>query len=198
MDGLILGCREAVERVGATIHDIQTSSRRMVDVTGVVDTVAFQANLLAVDAVITAAGGDRERAFSALAAQVHGLGQRSADAAREIKTLIEDTLALIHASGAGTSQAQAAVTGLTEDLRQITAFITDITYSAEEQAAGITQISQALGEMEQITQRNAALVVQTSAAAGALAGEAATLDTLVRAFRTGALTPPDAAAPPRR
>jgi methyl-accepting chemotaxis protein len=186
MDQLVAGCGSAVHQMADIIRNIDGASSRVVDITSVVDAIAFKANLLAVNAVVRAAAGQPEEGFSMLASEVHGLGKRSADASREIKTLTQESLALIQAGSTQALQTDEAVKRITQELRQIVDFISQISAAAGEQSLGITQISQAMDELERTTLSNAGLVHQTNAAASDLAGQAMLLTSLTARFKAPA------------
>ena len=185
MDELLRACQEAVLNAAEAIAEINASSARVAKVTAVVEEIAFHANLLSVDAVIAAASGERERAFSMLATEVHGLGKRSAEASEQIKLLLQESAGLVLAGNGHIVRASGAVQDLARELAEVVAFIKEVSTSAGEQALGITQISEAMAHLEGLTQHNAGLVEVASVAAGNLASEARELARLVAHFQTG-------------
>jgi methyl-accepting chemotaxis protein len=191
VDARIKACQTAVTQAAGAIQAINQSSSQVDGVTRIVEDVAFHANLLAVDAVMTAAAGDRERAFTALASQVHGLGDRSAEASRRIRGLLEAALAAIQRGAASTAHAERAVVEITPDLEAVATAIGAITGAAVEQCAGLGQISQAMNELDDITQRNAGLASQTSEEAHALADHAQLLAGLTATFKVKSQDPPE-------
>ena len=182
------------------MSDIEDSSRRMTQIIGVIDEIAFQTNLLALNAGVEAArAGEQGKGFAVVAQEVRELAQRSATAAKEIKELIGRSSAdvtrgvqLVHGTGD-------ALRGIGEQVRAINDHMASIARSAEEQASGIANINSAVGNMDLITQQNAAMVEETSAATEKLLEEATRLAHLVSGFRTGAPSRNAAPSPaPRR
>jgi methyl-accepting chemotaxis protein len=193
VDARIKGCQTAVTQAAGAIQEISRSSNQVAGVTRIVEDVAFHANLLAVDAVMAAAAGDRERGFTALASQVHGLGDRSAEASGQIRSLLEAALAAIQRGAASTADAERMVAEIALDLEALAAAIGTITGAALEQSAGLGQISQAMNELDDITQRNAGLAAQTSQGAQALADHAQLLADLTATFKVKSQDPPESA-----
>jgi len=174
----------AVDEVVATMARISTSSREVGEITHVIEGIAFQTNILALNAAVEAArAGEHGRGFAVVASEIRTLSQRSADAAKQIKQLIDTAVASV---GEGTRQAQAAGTTMADIVRnvqQVSELITGISASTREQSASIAQINQAVGHIDGSTQQNAALVEEASAAARSLESQAATLLATVAAFQ---------------
>ena len=173
-----------VSDVVQTMNDINTSSRRIVDIIGVIDSIAFQTNILALNAAMEAArAGEQGRGFAVVASEVRSLAQRSAEAAREIKGLIDDSVSKV-ANGTQQVDAAGATMGeIVRSIQQVTQLMRDIASSSGEQAEGLTQINGAVALMDGVTQQNAALVEQASAAAASLKEQAEQLAQLVGRFK---------------
>ena len=174
-----------VSDVIGTMAGINASSRRIVDIISVIDGIAFQTNILALNAAVEAArAGEQGRGFAVVASEVRNLAQRSASAAKEIKLLIDDSVhkvdmgsALVQQTGGTMEEIIKSVAGVTETIRQISE-------ASAEQSAGIEQINQAVTEMDQVTQQNAALVEEAAAAAAAMQEHATELAQLMSVFKT--------------
>jgi methyl-accepting chemotaxis protein len=175
---------EAVLRVVSTMGAINDSSRRIGDIVGVIDSIAFQTNILALNAAVEAArAGDHGRGFAVVAGEVRALAQRSATAAREIKTLITDSLERVQA---GAQEAQAAgqtIDGVVQSVQRVSDIVARITAAAHQQSQGIGEINQAVTMLDHTTQQNAALVEQSAAAATSLKEQAQSLSRSVQRFR---------------
>ena len=175
---------EVVRHVVQTMGEIAGSSRRIADIIGVIDGIAFQTNILALNAAVEAArAGEQGRGFAVVASEVRSLAQRSANAAKEIKSLIQESVERVHA---GTTQADEAGVAITEVVQQVVAVATmmqGIGTATREQTDGIGQVSQAVAQLDLVTQQNAALVEQSAAAAESLKKQAADLAELVSVFR---------------
>jgi methyl-accepting chemotaxis protein len=184
-----------VAEVVATMGEINTSSHRIVDIIGTIDGIAFQTNILALNAAVEAArAGEQGRGFAVVAGEVRHLAQRSAAAAREIKDLIGASVERVEA---GTRQVQAAGGSMQEivaGVQRVSDTMAQISAAAREQSQGIAQVNGAVGELDQMTQQNAALVEESTAAAQSLRQQAGRLIEMVAAFR---IAEADAARAPR-
>jgi methyl-accepting chemotaxis protein len=175
---------EVVRSVVSTMNDINQSATRMADIIGTIDGIAFQTNILALNAAVEAArAGEQGRGFAVVAGEVRTLAQRSAGAAREIRTLINDSLTRVQSGNAQVAQAGAAIDETVVAVRRVAGIVQEISAESGEQATGIVQIGQAVAQMEQVTQQNAALVEQAAAAAGSLEAQARQLENAVSSFR---------------
>ena len=173
-----------VSQVIATMGSINASSRKIVDIIGVIDGIAFQTNILALNAAVEAArAGEQGRGFAVVASEVRTLAQRSAAAAKEIKTLIGDSVGKVDAGTKLVDQAGATMEQVVDSIRRVTDIMAEITHASTEQTGGIEQVNAAIAQMDQTTQQNAALVEEASAAAQSLQQEASTLARTVGAFR---------------
>jgi len=178
---------QAVQQVVQTMDEIQAASRRIADITGVIDGIAFQTNILALNAAVEAArAGEQGRGFAVVAGEVRTLAQRSAEAARQIKGLIGDSSATVEAGGARVAEAGRAIEGVVDDVRRVCGMIGEISSASGEQSQGIGQIGVAVSQLDQTTQQNAALVEESAAAAESLKHQAARLSQTVAAFRLSA------------
>ena len=186
---------EAVSSVVATMDAITEASRKIADIIGVIDGIAFQTNILALNAAVEAArAGAQGRGFAVVASEVRSLAQRSAEAAKEIKVLIGNSVDRVTD---GSRQVDAAGRTMTEVLaavRQVTELVAEISAATQEQSSGIEQVNQAVTQMDQVTQQNASLVQQVTAAVDSMEGEAQRLTEAVEVFKLGDATPPPATA----
>ncbi|MGO0792066.1 methyl-accepting chemotaxis protein [Herbaspirillum seropedicae] len=176
---------EVVARVVDTMGAINESSKRIVDIIAVIDGIAFQTNILALNAAVEAArAGEQGRGFAVVATEVRSLAQRSAAAAKEIKTLIDNSVSKVEAGSTLVNEAGSTMREVVESVQRVTEIITGISNASQEQASGIEQIQQAINQMDQVTQQNAALVEQASAASESMQMQAHKLTDLVGAFKT--------------
>jgi methyl-accepting chemotaxis protein len=174
----------AVTRVVETMRGINQSSRRISDIIGVIDGIAFQTNILALNAAVEAArAGEQGRGFAVVASEVRSLAQRSADAAREIKSLIAASVERVEQGTAQVDEAGATMNEVVGAIGRVTAIVTEISAASREQSSGVEQVGQAVTQMDQATQQNAALVEQSAAAAESLRQQAQELVAVVAAFR---------------
>ena len=186
-----------VAQVVETMGGINASAGKIVEIIAVIDGIAFQTNILALNAAVEAArAGEQGRGFAVVAGEVRNLAQRSAAAAKEIKSLIDDSVGKVRHGTVLVDQAGATMKEIVESVSRVTDIMAEISAASQEQNAGIEQVNVAIVQMDQATQQNAALVEQASAAAQSLQHEAATLARTVGAFRIDAAA--DAAPAPRR
>lgn len=182
---------EVAERGGAmvakvvdTMGAIQESSKKIADIVGVIDSIAFQTNILAFNAAVEAArAGEQGRGFAVVASEVRSLAQRSATAAKEIKTLIASSVGKVDDGAKLVQEAGQTMTEVVSSFQKVARYITEIAEASREQSAGIEQIAQAVGHMDEATQQNAAMVGQAAAAAESLEEQARSLVHTVAMFR---------------
>ncbi|NAO94513.1 HAMP domain-containing protein [Halomonas sp. MG34] len=175
---------EVVEQVITTMHDISSSSQKVADIITVIDSIAFQTNILALNASVEAArAGEQGRGFAVVASEVRNLASRSADAAKEIKALIEASSTQVKEGSTLVESAGATMRDVVSSVRRVTDIMDEISAASQEQSSGIEQVNQAVAQMDEVTQQNAALVQQASSAASSLEEQAARLESVVSAFR---------------
>ena len=174
---------EVVSEVVTTMEAIQDSTRKIVDIIGVIDGIAFQTNILALNAAVEAArAGEQGRGFAVVATEVRNLAQRSAAAAKEIKTLINDSVEKVDTGTALVDQAGHTMEDIVESVKRVTGIISEIANASQEQAAGIEQVHRAISQMDDVTQQNAALVEESAAASSAMQDQAGKLSDVVNVF----------------
>jgi methyl-accepting chemotaxis protein len=174
---------DVVAQVVRTMDEINGSSRRIADIIGTIDGIAFQTNILALNAAVEAArAGEQGRGFAVVASEVRSLAQRSAAAAREIKTLIGASVERVDAGARLVHSAGATMDEIVASVQRVTDIIGEITAAAAEQSQGISQVNGAVTSLDQMTQQNAALVEQSAAAAESLRDQAQRLAEVVRRF----------------
>ncbi|MES2319563.1 MAG: methyl-accepting chemotaxis protein [Pseudomonadota bacterium] len=187
---------KAVERAVITMDQIKSSSRKIVEIIGVIDGISFQTNILALNAAVEAArAGEQGRGFAVVAAEVRTLAQRSAAAAKEIKGLIADSVASIDAGSASVNAAGSSMGDIVASVQQVNDIIERISAASTEQAEGIAEVNLAVGQMDDMTQQNAALVEEAAAAAGSLNTQTAMLSQAVSIFKFDAGGHPQQATP---
>ncbi len=175
---------QVVGRVVQTMEQISASSRRISDIIGTINGIAFQTNILALNAAVEAArAGEQGRGFAVVAGEVRGLAQRSAEAAREIKQLITESVSQVQAGSQLVGEAGGTMNEIVSQVRRVTDLISEIDAATAEQTTGITQVNKAVESLDQGTQQNAALVEQSAAAAESLKQQADELQSLVAVFR---------------
>jgi methyl-accepting chemotaxis protein len=185
-----------VAEVVGTMGAINASSRKIVDIIGVIDGIAFQTNILALNAAVEAArAGEQGRGFAVVAAEVRNLAQRSAAAAKEIKVLIDDSVGKVEEGGKQVAQAGQTMDEIVDSVKRVTDIMAEITAASQEQTSGIEQINQAITQMDQVTQQNAALVEEAAAAAQSLQEQAGGLSQVVSVFKLDGGSPTAPARP---
>jgi methyl-accepting chemotaxis protein len=182
---------DVVSKVVSTMEEIQHSSRKIADIIGVIDGIAFQTNILALNAAVEAArAGEQGRGFAVVASEVRSLAGRSAEAAKEIKQLIGVSVEKVETGSSLVQQAGTTMSDIVQSVQRVTDMIGEITAASTEQSAGIAQVNQAVGHLDQMTQQNAALVEESTAAAQSLREQAEQLAQAVAVFKVqGGQTP---------
>jgi methyl-accepting chemotaxis protein len=191
---------EAVARVISTMKDINDSSRKIADIIGVIDGIAFQTNILALNAAVEAArAGEQGRGFAVVASEVRSLAGRSAEAAKEIRTLIDTSVSRVEVGAAQVDQAGSTMAEVVKSIQQVADLMGEISAASSEQSAGVGQVGEAIVQMDQTTQQNAALVEEMAAAASSLQTQASDLVGTVAVFQIGNGSParPNSPAPAR-
>jgi len=175
---------QVVGQVVGTMSSINESSKKIVDIIGVIDGIAFQTNILALNAAVEAArAGEQGRGFAVVASEVRNLAQRSAAAAKEIKTLIGDSVDKVGAGTKLVDEAGKTMEEIVSSVKRVTDIMAEITAASQEQSAGIEQVNQAITQMDEVTQQNAALVEEAAAAAESMQQQAGNLAQAVSVFR---------------
>jgi methyl-accepting chemotaxis protein len=175
---------EVVAQVVETMKGINDSSRKIADIISVIDGIAFQTNILALNAAVEAArAGEQGRGFAVVASEVRSLAGRSADAAKEIKTLISASVERVEHGSTLVDQAGSTMTEVVSSIRRVTDIMGEISAASSEQSAGVSQVGEAVTQMDQVTQQNAALVEEMAAAAGSLKSQAQELVQTVAVFK---------------
>ncbi|HWT38284.1 MAG TPA: methyl-accepting chemotaxis protein [Paraburkholderia sp.] len=174
----------AIADVVTTMAEIEKASVKIADITGVIDGIAFQTNILALNAAVEAArAGEEGRGFAVVAGEVRSLAQRSAQAAREIKALIESTVASVKSGSDQVRQAGDTMSEIVTNVSNVTTIIAEVTHAADEQTRGIQEVNRAVSQLDEMVQQNAALVEQSTAAATALRAQANSLAASVGQFK---------------
>ncbi|NMM04424.1 hypothetical protein HHL24_42130 [Paraburkholderia sp. RP-4-7] len=175
---------EAVHAMVGTISQISSSSGKISEITGVIEGIAFQTNILALNAAVEAArAGEQGRGFAVVASEVRSLAQRSAAAAKEIKALINSSVATIQGGAKQAAEVSSTVGQVKQAIQRVSDIVGEIAAASEAQSRGIEQVDQAIGQMDEVTQQNAALVEQAAAAAQSLKEQAAKLNEAVSVFK---------------
>lgn len=175
---------DVVNQVVHMMDEINSSSRKIADIIGVIDGIAFQTNILALNAAVEAArAGEQGRGFAVVASEVRSLAQRSAEAAKQIKSLISTSVEKVQAGGDLVSEAGATMQDIVRQVQQVSTLISDINAATKEQSAGIAQVGDAVTQMDQVTQQNAALVEEAASAAASLNQQAQQLVQAVAVFK---------------
>ena len=173
-----------VSQVVSTMESINTSSKKIVDIIGVIDGIAFQTNILALNASVEAArAGEQGRGFAIVATEVRNLALRSASAAKEVKTLINDSVEKVAIGAKLVDEAGGTMNEIVESIRRVTDIMGEITSASQEQTTGIEQVNLAIDQMDQVTHQNASLVEQNAAAADQLHDQAVNLSQVVSVFK---------------
>jgi methyl-accepting chemotaxis protein len=177
---------ETVGAVVATMQDIATSSKKIADIIGVIDGIAFQTNILALNAAVEAArAGEQGRGFAVVASEVRNLAGRSADAAKEIKSLINASVEKVEVGARQVNEAGASMEAIVTQVQRVTQLISEVSNATAEQTSGIGQVGDAVTQLDQVTQQNAALVEESAAAAESLRQQAKQLADVVSVFKIG-------------
>ncbi|AVG38968.1 methyl-accepting chemotaxis protein [Achromobacter insolitus] len=177
----------AVSEVVSTMQEISASSRKISEIVSVIDGIAFQTNILALNAAVEAArAGEQGKGFAVVAGEVRSLAQRSAQAAKEIKGLIEDSVTKVGAGSQQVERAGATMQEIVASVKRVTDIMGEISAASEEQSSGIDQVNRAVSQMDEVTQQNAALVEEAAAAAGSLQEQAQRLAEAVSVFKINA------------
>ena len=177
---------QVVQESVSTMTQISESSRKIADIISVIDGIAFQTNILALNAAVEAArAGEQGRGFAVVAGEVRNLAQRSANAAKEIKVLITDSVSKVESGTAQVVQAGKTMEEIVVSIQRVTDIMSEITAASQEQSQGIEQVNQAIAQMDEVTQQNAALVEQAAAASESMEEQAITMTDVVARFKLG-------------
>ncbi|HEY5800156.1 MAG TPA: methyl-accepting chemotaxis protein, partial [Burkholderiaceae bacterium] len=177
---------EVVAQVVDTMGSIKESSRKVVDIIGVIDGIAFQTNILALNAAVEAArAGEQGRGFAVVASEVRSLAQRSASAAKEIKQLIGDSVEKVDTGGKLVDEAGQTMEQIVSSIKQVADIVSEISAASQEQSTGIEEVNAAITQMDEMTQQNSALVEQAAAAAESMKDQAGQLANVVSVFKLG-------------
>ncbi|MBC7204067.1 MAG: PAS domain S-box protein [Pusillimonas sp.] len=188
---------DSAQAVAGTMSEIQSSAGQIVTIIGMIDSLSFQTNILALNAAVEAArAGDQGRGFAVVAAEVRSLALRSADAAKDIKKLIETATTCVEAGGKQVIETTQVMQGILDSARQATEIMNEIAVAGKEQSIGIARINEAVDQIESITQDNAQAVSETARTAEALQAQARVLSDLVNAFKLIEIETPDAQLTP--
>jgi methyl-accepting chemotaxis protein len=172
------------QQMQQTMEDIHRSSQKIGDIIGVIDGIAFQTNILALNAAVEAArAGEQGRGFAVVAGEVRALAQRSATAAKEIRSLIDSNLGSVKANSEQVHQASASMRDILDNVTRVQDIVSEVNAANREQSQGAAQVNQSIAQLDQMTQQNAALVEESSAAAAHLHAQSQDLQTTVQAFR---------------
>ncbi len=190
---------EIVGRVVETMHEISGSSTKMAEIITVIEGIAFQTNILALNAAVEAArAGEQGRGFAVVAGEVRTLAQRSATAAKEIKELIGNSVDRVHTGSRLADEAGSTISEIVRSVKRVTDIVGEISSASDEQRTGIEQVNQAVMQMDHVTQQNAALVEEASAAAQSMAEQSQTLQEVVTAFRISEAAPSTSRVVPQK
>ena len=177
---------QAMEQVTQTMETISASSRKIADIIGVIDGIAFQTNILALNAAVEAArAGEQGRGFAVVAGEVRALAGRSAEAAKEIKLLIQQSVSQVSEGTRLVDVTGQTIGEVVRQVQSVSTLIQEISTASQEQSQGTSQVSDAIAQLDQVTQQNAALVEESAAAASSLSYQATELNQLVATFKTG-------------
>jgi methyl-accepting chemotaxis protein len=187
---------EVASQASAAMQTIKQASGQIADIVSLIDEIAFQTNLLALNAAVEAAhAGEHGHGFAVVATEVRNLAQRSARAAKEIKTLINDSVDKVQAGSQLVDSSGRALAGIIGSVRKVSDIVNEIAAASQEQSAGIEQVNRAVTQMDEVTQQNAALVEEAAAAARAMQEQAGMLQAQMAYFRVQGATPAAVAAP---